>query len=97
MNSHALSLEVVGQRLQRARLLKNWTQAEFARQLRVSERVVVRMEAGENVGSQTLLRALEALGYLQDFFHVLSKDKPTSIEQHEAIVAGHLKRKRRAR
>lgn len=90
-------LQESGRLLQRARLLKNWTQADLAAQLGVSVRAIKRMEAGDNVRVSTFIQALNALGYLSDFLHLLSQDRPSTIEQYQLIADGSLDQRQRAR
>lgn len=90
-------LEAVGSRLRDARLLKNQTQAQVADRVGVGERVIRKLEAGENVGLDTFLAVCDHLGYKTDLLTVLGRDKPSTIEEHQAMRFGRLARRRRAR
>ena len=87
----------LGQSLQSARLLKNLTQTELALRGGVSERVIKKLEAGQNVSMEVFLSVAEVLGYLPDFLFLMKQDKPATIEQHQALAKGMLARRKRAR
>lgn len=90
-------MDVLGKRLQAARVLKNVTQAALAKQVGIGERVLKRLEAGGNVSLESWLKVAEHLGYLKDLMGVFRQEKPTTIEQHQAIAQGRHKPKLRAR
>lgn len=52
----------LGERLAAQRLSRNWTQRRLADDAAVSINTVRRLEAGENVSMEVLIRVLEALG-----------------------------------
>lgn len=87
----------IGQRLKKARLFKNLTQAKLAQNAGVSERSLRSLENGENIQTDALFRVLGELGYLEDLEMVLSRPKPTTFEEHQAIGQGRHKVRLRAR
>lgn len=58
-------LTEVGDRLSRARLDKNLSQAQLALEAGVSKRTIERMEAGESVQITSFVRVLRALGRIE--------------------------------
>ena len=58
-------LRGVGARLQGFRLQQNMTQAELAETAGVGHATVKRAEAGENVGLETIVKILRALGRVE--------------------------------
>jgi transcriptional regulator with XRE-family HTH domain len=52
----------IGRRLESARLAANVSQAELAAEAGVSRRTITRLESGEGVSVNTLIRVLRALG-----------------------------------
>ena len=87
----------VGSLLKKARLLKNISQADFAKSLGVSVRVVRKLEAGENVHLETFLKTVYALGYKDDLLIVLARPKPQTIEEHQDLILGRAKKRQRSR
>lgn len=87
----------IGARMKAARLLKNLTQAQLAERVSVAERVIKRLEAGQNVHLSTFLAVSTALGYESDLISIFKRDKPTTIEQHQALAHGTYQRRERAR
>jgi transcriptional regulator with XRE-family HTH domain len=64
MSDHALLAELGG-RLQRTRLNRNLTQPELAQRAGISRRALQKLEAGEATTLETFIRALRALGVLE--------------------------------
>ncbi len=64
MSDHALLVELGG-RLQRTRLNRNLTQPELAAQAGVSRRALQGLEAGKATTLGTFIRALRALGVIE--------------------------------
>ena len=91
-----ISFGCIGAMLQKARLLHNISQKDFAGSIGVSERVVRKMEAGENVHLETFWKACVALGYGEDISVVLSRQKPTTIQQHQDMISGKFKARKKA-
>jgi transcriptional regulator with XRE-family HTH domain len=58
-------LTEIGERLSRARLDKNLSQAQLALEAGVSKRTIERMEAGESVQITSFVRVLRALGRIE--------------------------------
>lgn len=87
----------VGRLLARARVLQEMTQADLARAIGVSERVIQRMEAGANTTVSTWLCAAQRLGYLDDILSVMKQDKPNSLEHAQAIAENSFRRRQRVR
>ena len=87
----------VGALLQKARLLKNMTQAQMARRANLSERTLRKLEAGENVGLAVFLDVARELGYADDLLVILKQDKPTTFDEHVALGEGKYRRRGRAR
>jgi putative transcriptional regulator len=76
-------LSELGERLARARLGRNLTQAELAAEAGVSKRTVERLESGESVQLTSLVRILRALD-LADKIDILVPDSGLSpMEQLE--------------
>jgi transcriptional regulator with XRE-family HTH domain len=63
----------VGRRLERIRLGRNVSQAQLAEQAGVSRRTITRLEKGEGISLDTLIRVLRALG-LADRLELLLPD-----------------------
>lgn len=82
--SDATILSDIGDRLAAARLSRNLTQAELARNAGVSKRTVERMEAGESVQLTSLIRVLRALELLDGLDALLPPARPGPIELLEA-------------
>ena len=84
--------KMVGQRLLEIRLARNINQAALAEEAGVSRRTITRLENGEGVSLDTLIRVMIALG-LADRFDVLLPDP--AIRPIERIRQG--KERQRAR
>ena len=77
----AAALRELGQRLTRARLDRNLTQADLAREAGVSKRTVERLEAGESTQLGNLLRVLRALDLLGRLDALVPDSAPSPVEQ----------------
>lgn len=77
----AAALLELGQRLTRARLDRNLTQADLAREAGVSKRTVERLEAGESTQLANLLRVLRALDLLGRLDALVPESSPSPVEQ----------------
>lgn len=62
--SDRAAMALLGERIQRARLNQNLTQAELAKRAGIGVRTVRTLEAGQKPTVETLLRALRALDRL---------------------------------
>jgi len=69
-------LAELGSRLEQARLARNITQAELARDAGVSVRTLARLEAGEPVRTSALVRVLRALGETEALERLLPEPAP---------------------
>ncbi|MBS1891255.1 MAG: helix-turn-helix domain-containing protein [Actinobacteria bacterium] len=76
-----LVLRELGVRLARTRLEKNLSQADLAREAGVSKRTVERLEAGEAVRSNSLIRVLRALGRLEVLDRLIPEPLPSPVER----------------
>ncbi len=73
-------LAALGERLARHRLNHNLSQAQLAREAGVSQRTLVRLEAGESTQMTSFIRVLRALGLLE-FLDTLAPDEgPSPLE-----------------
>ena len=77
----AAALVELGQRLTRARLDRNLTQADLAREAGVAKRTVERLEAGESTQLGNLLRVLRALDLLGRLDALVPESAPSPVEQ----------------
>jgi transcriptional regulator with XRE-family HTH domain len=75
------ALQELGQRLTRARLDRNLTQADLAREAGVSKRTVERLEAGKSTQLGNLLRMLRALDLLGRLDALVPESPPSPVEQ----------------
>ncbi len=72
----------LGERLTAARLARNLTQADLAREAGVSKRSIERMEAGQVAAQLTvLLRVCRVLGLLERFDALVPEVQPSPIAQ----------------
>ena len=62
--SDKAAMALIGERIQRARLNQNMTQAELAERAGLGTRTVRSLEAGQKPTVETLIRALRGLGKL---------------------------------
>lgn len=79
------------QRLEKIRLTRNLTQAQLARQAGVSLRTITRLEKGEGISLDTLIRVMSALE-LQSNLQTLLPDP--DIRPIERVLTGGSERKR---
>jgi transcriptional regulator with XRE-family HTH domain len=80
-------------RLQRIRLARNMTQAQLAREAGVSTRTIRRMENGEGISLDTLIRVMTALGIQSHLESLLPDPAVRPIER----VAARARERKRAR
>jgi len=80
-SADAAALIELGQRLTRARLDRNLTQADLAREAGVAKRTVERLEAGESTQLANLLRMLRALDLLGRLDALVPESLPSPVEQ----------------
>jgi putative transcriptional regulator len=71
----------LGERLARTRLERNLSQEGLAREAGVSKRTVERLEAGEPVKSNSLIRILRGLGQLEALDRLVPEPLPSPIER----------------
>jgi transcriptional regulator with XRE-family HTH domain len=76
-----LVLRELGERLARTRLEKNLSQAGLAQEAGVSKRTVERIEAGEAVKSNSLIRVLRGLGLLEALDRLVPEPLPSPVER----------------
>jgi putative transcriptional regulator len=76
-----LVLRELGERLARTRLEKNLSQAGLAQEAGVSKRTVERVEAGEPVKSNSLIRVLRGLGQLGVLDRLVPEPLPSPVER----------------
>jgi transcriptional regulator with XRE-family HTH domain len=76
-----LVLRELGERLARTRLEKNLSQAGLAQEAGVSKRTVERIEAGEAVKSNSLVRVLRGLGLLEALDRLVPEPLPSPVER----------------
>lgn len=84
-------LELLGERLARARLQRNWSQAELAREAGVSRATVQRLEAGSSTQLTNWLRVLRALDLVERLEAVLP---PPTLRPLEALERDGGRRRR---
>ncbi len=92
---HVASPEAVeselGQKLERLRLSKNINQTTLAREAGVSRRTITRLENGEGISLDTLIRVMRALGVVDRFATLLPDPTTRPVER---IKLGGRERKR---
>ena len=71
----------LGQRLARARLERNLTQAELAAEAGVAKRTIERLEAGRSSQLTNLIRVVRALGLGANFDLLVPETPPSPIEE----------------
>lgn len=76
-----LVLRELGERLARTRLERNMSQASLAKEAGVSKRTIERVEAGEAVKSNSLIRVLRGLGQLEVLDRLVPEPLPSPVER----------------
>jgi transcriptional regulator with XRE-family HTH domain len=76
-----LVLRELGERLARTRLERNLSQAGLAQEAGVSKRTVERIEAGDPVKSNSLIRVLRGLGLLEALNRLVPEPLPSPVER----------------
>lgn len=74
-------LRELGERLARTRLERNLSQQRLAEEAGVSKRTVERLEGGEPVKSNSLIRVLRALGKLDALDRLVPEPLPSPVER----------------
>lgn len=74
-------LEELGDRLSRYRLNRDLTQEVLAKEAGVSKRTLIRMENGDSVLTDNLIRVLRAHGLLSNFEALVPAPKVSPIQQ----------------
>lgn len=74
-------LAELGQKLMRARLDKNLTQAQLAEQAGISKRTLERLEAGGSSQLVALIRVCRALGFLERLGSLIPETPPSPMAQ----------------
>jgi putative transcriptional regulator len=74
-------LDELGRRLARTRLERNLSQEQVAADAGVSKRTVERLEAGESIKSNSLIRVLRALGQLEALDRLVPEPLPSPVER----------------
>jgi putative transcriptional regulator len=74
-------LRELGDRIARTRLERNLSQEGLAHEAGVSKRTVERLEAGEPVKSNSLIRVLRGLGQLDSLDRLITEPLPSPIER----------------
>ncbi len=85
------SIRELGRRFESLRLSKNLSQAIVASEAGVSRRTITRMEAGETVSLDTLIRVLKVYGVADRLAMLLPE---TSVQPLERVKLGGKQRKR---
>ncbi|MGA8746569.1 MAG: helix-turn-helix transcriptional regulator [Solirubrobacterales bacterium] len=80
-NSDAAVLRELGSRLSRTRLERNLSQEQLANEAGVAKSTVERIEAGREVKLTSFVRALRALGQLEDLDRLIPEPLPSPIER----------------
>jgi putative transcriptional regulator len=79
--SDEAALAELGHRLEHSRLQANWTQAELAREAGLSKSTVERLEAGEAIRTNSLVRVLRVLNLLNNIDALVPEPAPSPIQQ----------------
>jgi transcriptional regulator with XRE-family HTH domain len=74
-------LRELGERLARTRLERNLSQERLAAEAGVSKRTIERLEAGEPVKSNSLIRVLRGLGQLDALDRLVPEPLPSPVER----------------
>ena len=80
LHSDEQILAEVGERLARARLDRQMTQAELAEQAGVSKRTLERLEAGDSTQLLTLVKVMRILGLLSSLDSALPATQPRPLD-----------------
>jgi putative transcriptional regulator len=80
-NPDEVVLREIGERLARTRLERNLSQERLAAEAGVSKRTVERLEAGEPVKSNSLIRVLRGLGQLEALDRLVPEPLPSPVER----------------
>lgn len=80
LNTDATVLGELGERLKRRRLNRNITQEDLANESGISRSGLQRVESGEPVSTQTLVRVLRGLDLLDSLEVAIPEDGPSPIE-----------------
>lgn len=94
VNSSDHYLHILGERLERSRLLRNVPQSDLAKQAGISARTLRRFESGEGGSLESFVRLLMALG-LDDNLAVLIPDH--SVRPIERVRQAKTERQRASR
>jgi transcriptional regulator with XRE-family HTH domain len=71
----------LGNRVERRRLHVNWTQEDLAREAGLGKATIERLEAGNAVRTNSLVRVLRALGMLDNIERLIPDPLPSPVEQ----------------
>jgi transcriptional regulator with XRE-family HTH domain len=82
-NTDEVVLAELGRRLARGRLDANLSQKQLAQEAGVSKATVERLEAGDPVKSNVLIRVLRALGRLDAIDRLVPEPLPSPVERLE--------------
>jgi putative transcriptional regulator len=82
-NTDAVVLAELGRRLERTRLEHNLSQEQLAREAGVSKATIERAEAGSPIKTNSLVRALRALGRLEALDQLLPEPLPNPVERRK--------------
>ena len=75
------ALSELGRRVERHRIQANWTQADLAREAGLGKATIERLEAGNAVRTNSLIRVLRALRLLGNLDTLIPDPLPSPIEQ----------------
>lgn len=78
--SDEMTLSLIGEGVARARLGREWTQAELAKRAGVGKRTLERLEAGESTQVVSLIRVLRELALLDHLLASLPDDQPRPLD-----------------
>ena len=73
--------EMLGQRLESARLLRNINQSALAKQAGVSRRTITRLENGHGVSLDTFIRVCSALGFVDHLANLFPEAQISPVER----------------
>ncbi len=75
------ALAELGRRIERHRLQAGWTQADLAREAGLGKATIERLEAGNAVRTNSLIRVLRALRLLENLDALIPDPLPSPLEQ----------------